>query len=283
MEEKLMVPRKEDIARYYDETLPFYGAFWHGDSYGLHYGFWDKGTKNLREAILNENKFMAELAGIKDGTKVLDAGCGVGGSSIWLVKNLGANVTGITLSGKQVAKANGLAKKNGVEDKTKFFVRDFTDTGFPDGSFDVVWAIESVCHAEDKSDFIKEAYRLLRPGGKIVVADGFLSRKPNKEELPWYEDVLKGWVLPNLATTTLFSSELNKAGFKNIKLFDKTTETKRSSKIMKDVFVYFSPILFILRILKLFPEATMSGLACKAQFKLIESGSMLYGLYYADK
>ena len=53
------------VAKYYDETLPYYKRFWHyGESNALHYGFWDRGTKSVGEALLNENKFLAELADV---------------------------------------------------------------------------------------------------------------------------------------------------------------------------------------------------------------------------
>ena len=142
--------------RYYEQT--FFDYFlvlrlW--KHWGMHYGFFDKDHQTLEKASLNLNRVLAERAGIHEGTKVLDAGCGVGGSAIWLAKNKGAVVTGITIVEQQYKKAEELAVKYEVEDKTEFLVRDYCDTGFPNSTFDVVWGIESVCYAEDKSDFLK--------------------------------------------------------------------------------------------------------------------------------
>ena len=158
------------IAKYYDETLPYYKYLWSKEANALHYGFWDKETRNVQEALLNENKFLAEAADIKVTDKVLDAGCGIGGSSIWIAKNIGADVVGITLSEKQLGEAKKLAAENNLNSKVKldFRLGDYLKIGFSDNAFDVIWAIESVCHTEDKADFLKEAYRILIPRGRLV-------------------------------------------------------------------------------------------------------------------
>src|SRR3989344_597198 len=180
------------VAKYYDQTLPYYRRFWHrnGESNALHYGFWDQETRNVGEALLNENKFLANFADIKVGEQVLDAGCGVGGSSIWLARQRLAKVIGITLSEKQIKEARKLAKRAGVDTEAQFQLKDFLKTGFEDNSFDVVWAIESVCHAENKIDFLREAYRILKSGGRLIIADGVLKRDPNPDEEKLYRDFL---------------------------------------------------------------------------------------------
>jgi MPBQ/MSBQ methyltransferase len=83
--------------------------------------------------------------------KVLDVGCGIGGTSRYLAKKLGSNssVVGITLSPKQVERATQLAKAQGV-DNASFQVMDALQMSFPDNSFDIVWACESGEHMPDK-------------------------------------------------------------------------------------------------------------------------------------
>ena len=73
----------EDIARYYDLSEVHYRRVWDLDQCrSLHYGYWDNSVKNFHDALLNINKVLAEHAAIKGGEKILDSGCGVGGSSL---------------------------------------------------------------------------------------------------------------------------------------------------------------------------------------------------------
>jgi len=104
--------------------------------------------------------------------KVLDVGCGFGGTSRYLAKKLGpeSSVTGITLSPKQVARGTELAQEQGVANHTKFMVMDALKMDFPDNSFDIVWACESGEHMPDKKQYISEMFRVLKPGGKFVMA-----------------------------------------------------------------------------------------------------------------
>ena len=88
----------QDVANYYDHTAPHYRQFWRLDkSMALHYGFWKPGTKTFKESLENTNAELATLAQIDASDHVLDAGCGVGGSAIFLAKKVGCQATGITL------------------------------------------------------------------------------------------------------------------------------------------------------------------------------------------
>ena len=276
----------EQIAEYYDKTLPFYKIFWHKDdeSYALHYGFWNKNTKNLKEALLNENKFLADILNISSGIKILDASCGIGGSSIWLTKNFDVSVMGITLSKKQLEKANLLAKKHDVQERVEFQLQNFLDTKFPNNYFDIVWAIESVCHAEDKKEFLNEAYRILKPGGKIIVADGFLNRDINDNEKKIYKDVLDGLALPNLVKYYDFEKYIKDVGFDNVKNFNKTEETEPSARILFRKTLLLTPFAKILHKLGLVSSAVFkNGPAGIAQYKLIKSGAVGYAVFYGEK
>jgi cyclopropane fatty-acyl-phospholipid synthase-like methyltransferase len=68
----------------------------------LHYGFWYEDTKSLAEAILNTNNFVIEALAIESNDTILDAGCGVGGTSMHVAETTGATVEGITLSDVQL-------------------------------------------------------------------------------------------------------------------------------------------------------------------------------------
>jgi MPBQ/MSBQ methyltransferase len=104
--------------------------------------------------------------------KVLDVGCGFGGTSRYLAKALGSKsqVTGITLSPKQVQRGTELALAQGVANNTNFIVMDALQMEFPNNTFDIVWACESGEHMPDKKAYINEMMRVLKPGGKFVMA-----------------------------------------------------------------------------------------------------------------
>ena len=103
-----------DIKEYYNQTQILYNLFYSKGTNGLHYGFWYKDTKKPSEAILNTNKFVLNILQIDNEDSVLDAGCGIGGTSIFIAESTGAKVSGITLSEVQLEQANKLASKSNI-------------------------------------------------------------------------------------------------------------------------------------------------------------------------
>jgi tocopherol O-methyltransferase len=240
----------KDIINYYDSCQIDYELVWHLKSrMSMHYGYWDETTKNLRQSLTNMNVKLAEMAGISINDFVLDAGCGVGGSSIFLAKNIGCQVKGITLSAKQVETARLNARKNGVEGKVEFEVNNFCSTHYSDESFDVIWAIESVCHASEKADFLKEAYRLLKNGGRLILADFFsnsFNHSIDKENMlsKWAAT----WAVPEFENVKTFEEKSFKAGFKEVIVVD---ATKNIAPSAVRLYLAFYPGIVCDRILRL--------------------------------
>ena len=107
----------QKIIDYYRDTENSYKDSWDlNNSLAIHYGYWDNAVKSFPESLLRMNEVMMMAAGIKATDKVLDAGCGIGGSSIFLASTLGCKVTGITLSERQVQQATGNAKQKGIDE-----------------------------------------------------------------------------------------------------------------------------------------------------------------------
>jgi tocopherol O-methyltransferase len=220
------------IVAYYDTAELDYRLVWRlGSQMAMHFGYWDSSTKTLAAALQRENQILAEWAGIREPDRVLDAGCGVGGSAIYLGRRIGCRVLGITLSRSQVRRAERNAARSRVSELVHFEVRDFLATGFPDASFDVVWAIESVCHAENKPDFLREAHRILRPGGRLIVADGFaVKTELSRDEAALMRAWLDGWAVPSIATAEQFRSDMQAAGFRVVREQDATENVLPSSR-----------------------------------------------------
>ena len=204
------------IVEYYNATENAYKDSWDlNNSLSIHYGYWDKKVRSFPQSLLRMNEVMAEAVMIKSTDKVLDAGCGVGGSSIFMASQIGCKVTGITLSERQMEQALSNAKKKSISGLVDFKVMNYCNTSFADESFDVVWGCESICYAEDKNKFIKESFRLLKPGGKLVVADGFVTVFQNND-LPVIRQWLDGWQVNYLETPARFKDFMLQAGFDDI-------------------------------------------------------------------
>lgn len=164
----------KEVADYYNTTQNHYQKWWKlNKNLSLHYGIREEGISSFKQSLENTNRVLMELADITASDKILDAGCGVGGAALFLAQNKDANVTGITLSEKQIELANQSAVRKGLTNKVTFHLMDYTKTSFLSESFDVVWACESVSSVGDKNLFIKEAFRLLKKGGRLILSDFF--------------------------------------------------------------------------------------------------------------
>ena len=126
-----------------------------------------------------------ELAGRiawQPGWKVLDVGCGIGGSSRYLAHRYGARVTGIDLTHQFIEAAKSLTRLVGMESQLAFQTASALALPFPDQSFDLVWTEHVQMNIEAKRQFYTEISRVLKPGGHFLLHDIFRAG----DELPTY-------------------------------------------------------------------------------------------------
>jgi cyclopropane fatty-acyl-phospholipid synthase-like methyltransferase len=276
----------KNIVDYYTQSENAYKDSWDlNNSLAIHYGYWDEKVKSFPQSLIRMNEVMAEVANIKASDVILDAGCGIGGSSIFLAEMIGCKVTGISLSERQIKKAKELVIEKRVEDKTEFKVMNYCATSFPDKSFDVVWGCESICYADDKEQFIKEVYRLLKPGGRLVVADGFVTDFKNNDH-PTIRKWLDGWQVNYLESPERFQQFMDGAGFKNISFRNISKFTAHSSRRLYK-FYFLANLYLLWKTISFSNRATemqkKNIAACKHQYHGMKKGLWQYGLIVGTK
>ena len=217
----LITPRSYEssatVANSYDEwTQDGILEFYWGEHIHLgHYGSPPrrKGFLRAKSDFVHEMVKWGGLDKLPAGTTVLDVGCGIGGSSRILAKDYGFETTGITISPKQVQRAQQLTPP---EVTAKFQVDDALNLSFPDNSFDVVWSIEAGPHMPDKVKYAEEMMRVLKPGGILVVADWNQRddrQKPlNFWEKPVMRQLLDQWSHPSFSSIEGFSEQIADTG-----------------------------------------------------------------------
>ena len=263
------------IREYYDATWKDYRLLWLNPSnYAIHFGYWDADTHSHAEALNRMNAALAARIGIPRGARILDAGCGVGGSAIWLARRYAAEVVGITPVESQVARARRFAREQGLADNVQFAVEDYTHTSFAAGSFDVVWAVESVCHAADKETFYREARRLLRPGGRLGIVEYMRTARPLPVEgEALLHSWLSGWAIPDLATADEHRAWATAAGFAGIMLDDITPNVRPSLARLSRMAIAAWPAEAVLRRVGLRSEAQDGNWrGARDQFRALRRG-----------
>ena len=274
------------VAKWYDSVWPFARLLWlNEDNLAVHLGYWDENTANHAESLINMNLAMAKRVSMFRGARVLDAGSGFGGTSLWLAKEYDAQVVGVNISSDQLARANRYAKKRGLEDLVKFENVNLLDTRLPSESFDIFWAQESLLHILDKKLFLAEAYRLLKPGGRMVIQDSFLfNRVYSCKEECHLETISSGGLIPKLPSPDEFITWAKITGFRDIHIEDISFYAKPSCARSYRQGLFFAPIAQLLRLLRLQSEQEYrSALGNLALYKTFHLGLWLLAICVARK
>ncbi|TYC00309.1 methyltransferase domain-containing protein [Micromonospora sp. WP24] len=163
-------PTREDIGRMYDETAALSQLFIDGQEH-LPYWYDDRDATPVIEAAKRITRKVAGAIDLRPDEEVLDAGCGVGAPAVQLAEEYAVRVTGVTISPVQAVEAQRRREHSEAATRVAFAHGDYHDLAFPDSSFDAVVAIESLMHAGDLAAPLAEFHRVLRPGGRLAIAD----------------------------------------------------------------------------------------------------------------
>lgn len=280
--------QQKEIVSYYEECDNAYRDAWGMDrNMQLNLGIWKKGTKNLSEALLNLNHEVAQHAQLSSKDVVLDAGCGVGGTLIYFATHYQCKGVGITLTPHQAEKARENAKKNKVDHLISFEVMDYTDTSFEDESFTVVTGIESICYAEPKIAFLKEAKRVLKKGGRIVLAENLQGKDQlnEKEYRSLYTNAFNGCKVNSLDTAKQYKENLNALNFQQIECIDETVRIRPSIVRLRRFYYLAAAYNFAHRIIgKRFSKTQEANTKmCYHLLSSLDNGLWTYGMVKATK
>ncbi len=212
-----------DLEQYYREAGPDYAAW--SREFNMHFGYYRDRANPLRRESMLEQMNAEVLVRLQvdhiPEARLLDLGCGLGATLRSFARRLpNGGLLGITRVPWQVEQARGLNEAAGCGERVSIIQGDYEGTLLPSSSFDGVYALESSCHARgaDKRVLLAEAHRLLRPGGRLVVADGFLvgDRFASALQRRIYHKLCECWVIEELGQLRPFTARLEHLGFTNI-------------------------------------------------------------------
>ena len=165
-------------------------------------------------------KELIKLAQFTPDMHILDVGCGVGGSTRRLSQETGCCVTGIDLSDEYIDAAERLTQLLDMQERVKFHAASALELPFEDDSFDGAWSIQMNMNVEDKLGWLKELYRVLKPGGRAVLYEVCGNKNtPVYFPVPWAQDSSMSFLLP----PEPFRDVITSAGF-NIEVWNDKTD-----------------------------------------------------------
>jgi tocopherol O-methyltransferase len=279
---------QSSINNYYDSVIKDYDRFYGVTQHGrLHIGYHDARYTGKNAELENLDRAMAEFAHITSGEHVLDAGCGLGGTAVFLAQNFGARVTGINISDLQLGYARQAAAKNGLSDKLEFKNADIIRTDMPDESVNVYYACESLVHAEGGPiSMFKEAYRVLKPGGRIVLSEAMLTGDAQVRER-------ESWRLPHVdnafgnsrhVVVDDVQARMAEAGFAEVTIQDATENVTPAARKLRMLTMVGIPYAWVLHKLRLRPDTHVkAGMALYHMTTMFMERTMRYILMRGTK
>lgn len=183
----------EDIGGFYDQM----GGLIEIMGGNIHVGYWtgEDDRTPLIEAINRLTDIVGEKLDLQPGQRLLDIGCGVGAPAIRLGQRVDAQITGVTNSEWQVQEATRRVRAAGLRGQVRVELGDAADLPYPDESFDSVLIFQALQHASDRGKWLREAVRVCRPGGRMVLTE-FVEEIPLTE--PELQILAQGAMQPPL-------------------------------------------------------------------------------------
>lgn len=210
------------IREHYDIASPLYKELW---GKHIHHGYWLTGAESKELATQNLVDLLISKSGLKRGDRVLDVGCGVGGTSIFLASEWDCKVTGITISPVQVEMARQSAAN--LSNPPHFLVDDANNISI-DGTFDIIWSVEMISHLHDRDNLFRRASQLLAPGGRMCITDWWKAEGLSEAAEKKYIEPIERPMLVSLPTLSEYQGYIDKYGLEIVWYQDISEQVART-------------------------------------------------------
>ncbi|MGP1384252.1 MAG: methyltransferase domain-containing protein [Thainema sp.] len=226
---------RQNIQAFYDASSDLWEQIWGEHMHHGYYGVAGNLKKDRRQAQIDLIEQLLKWGSVTDAKQILDVGCGIGGSSLYLAEKFQADAVGITLSPFQANRATERSQAANLADAKRtpqafFQVADALDMPFDQNSFDFVWSMESGEHMPDKVQFLRECYRVLQPGGTFLMAtwchrptDAVEGGALTPDEQEHLEEIYDVYCLPYVISLPEYHAIAEEIGFQNIRVSDWST------------------------------------------------------------
>jgi tocopherol O-methyltransferase len=207
------------IQKFYDESTHLWLDTWGEHMHHGHYGADGKARKDRHQAQIDLIEELLAWGGLSAADRILDAGCGVGGSARYLARRFDAEALGVTLSPVQEEAARKYTREAGLEEQVEFRVQDLMTLRPEDGPFDLIWSMESAEHIADKKAMMTNFHKLLAPGGRLLLTT-WCHRDPPPPLIAKEEKLLRKiyaiYNLPPMVSTARLHELAEQAGFQAV-------------------------------------------------------------------
>jgi SAM-dependent methyltransferase len=183
----------------------------------------------------------------------------------------------------QLAYGRRIIQESGLTGRVELVQADFARLPLVSKSVDAVFAVEAMCHAENKPAFMREVARVLKPGGRVVIVDYFLTARP----LSWRERRLlarfmRGWTLSRLLTLAEWRELAHRAGLEYVDFEDVTRLVLPDSRRMARLCALSLPrTWYRVRRGTRSPAVLGNRLSGFHQYRLLTSGVYRHGIFAA--